>query len=102
MQEGDSKTPEGIYKLDFKKSDSAFHKAFHISYPNSNDIAKAKAGGVNPGGSIMIHGQKNGLGWLSFASQHFDWTNGCIALTNSEIDVMWEIVKVDTIVEILP
>ncbi len=102
MQEGDGKTPEGIYKLDLKKSDSAFHKAFHISYPDTNDMVTAKARGVKPGGNIMIHGQKNGLGWLSFASQHFDWTNGCIALTNSEIDVMWEIVKEGTRVEIYP
>lgn len=102
MQEGDGKTPEGTYKLDYRKSDSSFYKAFHISYPNPIDIASAKARGVNPGGNIMIHGQKNGLGWLDFASQHFDWTNGCIALKDSEIDVMWNIIKEGTTVEILP
>lgn len=102
MQEGDGKTPEGIYKLDYRKSDSAFYKAFHISYPNTNDIASVKARGVNPGGNIMIHGQKNGLGWLAFASQYFDWTNGCVALKNSDIDLIWELVKEGTTVEISP
>ncbi|MFZ3018827.1 MAG: L,D-transpeptidase family protein [Gallionella sp.] len=102
IQEGDERTPEGLYKLDYKKADSAFHKAFHISYPNAQDIAAAKSRDVNPGGNIMIHGQKNGLGWLSSISQRFDWTNGCIALTDSEIDVMWEQVKEGTAVEISP
>lgn len=101
-QEGDGKTPEGIYQLDYKKSDSAFYKAFHISYPNTNDIASAKVRGVNPGGNIMIHGQKNGFGWLAFASRYLNWTNGCIALKDSEIDVMWEAVKEGTTIEILP
>lgn len=102
MQEGDGKTPEGNYKLDYRKSNSAFYKAFHISYPNTNDLASAKVLGVNPGGNIMIHGQKNGLGWLAFASQHFDWTNGCVALKNSDIDLMWKFVREGTTVEISP
>lgn len=101
-QEGDGKTPEGAYVLDYKKSDSTFHKAIHISYPNAQDIAAAKARGVTPGGQIMIHGQKNGLGWLSFVSQRFDWTNGCIALTNKDMDILWSVVKEDTKVEIYP
>ena len=66
-QEGDGKTPEGVYTLDYKISESAFHKAFHVSYPNAQDVASAKARGVNPGGQIMIHGQKNGFGWLAFS-----------------------------------
>lgn len=102
IQEGDGRTPEGLYKLDYKKADSAFYKAFHISYPNAQDIAAAKSRGVNPGGNIMIHGQKNGLGWLSSISQHFNWTNGCVALTDSEIDVVWEQIKEGTAVEISP
>jgi murein L,D-transpeptidase YafK len=100
MQEGDGRTPEGTYILDFKKPDSAFYKAIHISYPDFNDIASAKARGVNPGGQIMIHGQKNGLGWLSFISQRFDWTNGCVALSNADMEVLWSIVKQGTKVEI--
>lgn len=71
-REGDGKTPEGKYTLDYKKADSAFYKAIHISYPNARDIAQASTQKVAPGGQIMIHGQKNGLGWLSFISQHFD------------------------------
>lgn len=102
MQEGDSKTPEGAYVLDYKKPDSAFHKAIHISYPNAGDSASAKARGVAPGGQVMIHGQKNGLGWLSFINQRFDWTSGCIALSNRDMDVLWSLVKVGTRIEILP
>jgi murein L,D-transpeptidase YafK len=102
MQEGDERTPEGSYTLDYKKSDSAFYKAIHISYPNQKDIASAKARGVQPGGQIMIHGQKNGLGWLSLINQHFDWTNGCVALSNSDMDVVWALVQAGTPIEILP
>jgi murein L,D-transpeptidase YafK len=101
-QEGDERTPEGKYFLDYKKSDSSFYKAIHISYPNEEDIAKAKEKGVNHGGLIMIHGQKNGLGWLSWISQNFNWTNGCIAVTNSEMDEIWNLVKIGTPIEILP
>ena len=102
QQEGDQRTPEGKYILDYKKPDSAFHKAIHISYPNEADKARAKEKGVNPGGFIMIHGQKNGLGWLSWLSQSFNWTDGCIAVTNEEMDEIWNLVKVGTLIEIQP
>jgi murein L,D-transpeptidase YafK len=101
QQEGDEKTPEGKYFLDYKKEDSAFYKAIHISYPNQKDIENAKKLGVNPGGLIMIHGQRNGLGWLSFASQFFNWTNGCIAVTNSEMEEIWQAVNAGTPIEIV-
>ena len=101
QQEGDERTPEGKYLLDYKKDDSAFYKAIHISYPNQNDIENAKKRGVNPGGFIMIHGQRNGLSWLSFASQFFNWTNGCIAVTNSEMDEIWLAVDAGTPIEIV-
>lgn len=101
-QEGDERTPEGNYILDYKKSDSSFYKAIHISYPNKKDKARAKENGVDPGGLIMIHGQKNGLGWLSWLSQKFNWTNGCIAVTNREMDEIWGLVKVGTPIEIQP
>lgn len=101
-KEGDRKTPEGKYALDYKKPDSAFYKAIHISYPNANDISQARTHNVLPGGQVMIHGQKNGLGWLSFITQHFDWTSGCIALTNSDMDILWPLVREGTTVEILP
>ena len=95
-QEGDQRTPEGQYILDYKKSDSAFYKAIHISYPNKTDIKNAQKKGVNPGGQIMIHGQKNGLGWLSLLTQRFNWTAGCIAVTNKEMEEIWNLVEVNT------
>ncbi|WNV06637.1 L,D-transpeptidase family protein [Candidatus Methylospira mobilis] len=101
-QEGDGKTPEGVYLLDYKKSDSAFHKAIHISYPGERDIASAQARDMEPGGLIMIHGQKNGLGWLSFISRYLNWTNGCIALSNADMDQVWDLVKEGTKIELLP
>ena len=102
QQEGDEKTPEGEYILDYKKEKSSFYKAIHISYPNEGDVFNAKVKGVNPGGAIMIHGQKNGLGQLSWLTQRVNWTNGCIAVTNIEMDEIWEAVKVGTPIEILP
>ena len=100
QQEGDERTPEGSYILDYKKEDSAFHRSIHISYPNEADRRTAAANGVDPGGLIMIHGQRNYLGWLSFITQRFNWTDGCIAVTNSEMDEMWEAVPVNTPIEI--
>jgi murein L,D-transpeptidase YafK len=100
QQEGDEKTPEGEYTLDYKKEDSAFYRAMHISYPNENDKTNAKRFGVSPGGFIMVHGQRNWLGWLAPISQRFNWTNGCIALTNSEMDEFMELVKVGTKIHI--
>ncbi len=102
QQEGDERTPEGKYILDYKKLDSSFYKAIHISYPSEADKKRAKANAVNPGGQIMIHGQKNGLGWMSWLIQQFDWTNGCIAVTNTEIDEIWKLVKSGTPIEIQP
>jgi murein L,D-transpeptidase YafK len=100
QQEGDERTPEGHYTLDFKKADSAFYKAIHISYPNDADKQSAAERGVDPGGAIMIHGQRNWLGWLSFITQRFNWTDGCIAVTNSEMDEIWQMVSVPTPIEI--
>ncbi|WP_417551992.1 L,D-transpeptidase family protein [Marinomonas fungiae] len=100
QQEGDERTPEGEYILDYKKEDSSFHRAMHISYPNQEDIANAEKLGVSPGGFIMVHGQRNWLGWISPISQRFNWTNGCIALTNSEMDEFMTLVKVGTTIEI--
>ena len=102
QKEGDERTPEGSYILDYKNDDSGFYKAIHISYPNENDKKRAKKLGVNPGGAIMIHGQKNGLGWFSWVSQHFNWTDGCIAVKNSEMDEIWEFLDVGTPIKIKP
>jgi murein L,D-transpeptidase YafK len=100
QQEGDEKTPEGNYTLDYKKEDSSFYRAMHISYPNANDRQQAKQRGVSAGGFIMIHGQKNGFGWLSILMQQFNWTNGCIALTNAEMDEFMSLVAVGTPIHI--
>lgn len=102
QQEGDEKTPEGQYILDYKKENSSFYKSIHISYPNEVDVSNAKAKGVKPGGAIMIHGQRNGLSRLSWLTQRVNWTNGCIAVTNIEMDEIWGAVKVGTPIEILP
>ncbi len=102
QKEGDERTPEGKYILDYKKEDSSFYKSIHISYPNEADKKNAKESSVNPGGFIMIHGQKNGLGWLSFITQRFNWTDGCIAVSNSAMDEIWQAVDVGTPIEINP
>ncbi|MCK5829714.1 MAG: L,D-transpeptidase family protein [Methylococcales bacterium] len=102
QQQGDEKTPEGKYILDYKNADSSFYKSIHISYPNEDDIFNAKIKGVNPGGLIMIHGQKNGLDKLSWLYQRVNWTKGCIAVTNIEMDEIWAAVEVGIPIEILP
>lgn len=99
-QEGDQKTPEGTYTLDYKKEDSSFYRAMHVSYPNETDKENAKKLGVSPGGFIMVHGQRNWLGWLAPITQLFNWTNGCIALTNDEMDEFMDLVKVGTPIQI--
>ncbi len=102
QQVGDERTPEGKYILDYKKKNSSFYKAIHVSYPNAKDKKRAKQKGVNPGGQIMIHGQKNGLGWLSFITQNINWTDGCIAVSDDAMDEIWNAVDVGTPVEIKP
>ena len=100
QKEGDERTPEGTYTLDSKKEDSAFYRAMHISYPNEEDKENAKKRGESPGGFVMVHGQRNGLGWLAPILQNFNWTNGCIALTNVEMDEFMELVNAGTPVQI--
>ncbi|BBB32223.1 conserved hypothetical protein [Thermotomaculum hydrothermale] len=102
IKEGDSKTPEGLYVLDYKNLNSKFYKSIHISYPNKQDIERARKLHVNPGGDIMIHGQKNGWEMFSFIMQRFNWTRGCIALSNKDMDEVWKSVKVGTPIKILP
>lgn len=102
QQEGDKKTPEGHYTLDYKKPNSSFYKAIHISYPNEQDKAEAKKRGVSPGGAIMVHGQPNGFEWAESATQSYNWTHGCIALKNKDLDAVWNAVDAGTPIEILP
>ena len=102
QRQGDERTPEGRYTLTHKNLNSSFYKSVHISYPNAQDREKARTMGVNPGGDIMIHGQKNGVEWLTPLSQLFNWTDGCVALTNSDMDRVWDSVDPGTPIEIDP
>ena len=72
----------------------------HVSYPNKADVKNAKAKGIDPGGFIMVHGQRNWLGSLAFIAQNFDWTNGCIAITNDEMDEFMSLVDIGTKIQI--
>lgn len=101
-QEGDGRTPEGVYLIDFHKADSDFHRALHICYPSADDTRRAAALGVSPGGDIMIHGLRNGTGLIGAAHRLRDWTAGCIAVTDSEIEEIWRAVPDGTPIEIRP
>lgn len=101
-REGDNRTPEGIYRIDRHHSQSRFHRALHISYPDAEDIAHARALGVSTGGDIMIHGLPNRLGWLGRLHRLRDWTAGCIAVTDGEIEEIERAVPDGTVVEITP
>lgn len=102
QREGDRRTPEGRYVLDARKADSAFFRALHVSYPNAQDRARAKRAGVPPGSAIMVHGQPNGMGALAAVTQQRDWTDGCIALTDEDMQRVWDLVRVPTPIEIAP
>lgn len=101
-REGDGRTPEGSYVIDSRKADSSFHRALHINYPRPDQTEAAAREGRNPGSLIMIHGLRNGLGWLGRLHRAADWTAGCIAVTNPEIEEIWRVVPDGTPVEILP
>lgn len=99
---GDQRTPEGDYILDRKNDRSNFYKAIHISYPNAFDRERAEKLGMSPGGSIMIHGQPNVKTWSDDVTQTFNWTNGCIAVTDSQMDEIWDAVEPGTPIKIQP
>ncbi len=101
-REGDAKTPEGSYTLDYKLEDSAFFRAIHISYPNRRDLARAEAKGVSPGGKIMIHGLPNDMSAEDVGHPWIDWTQGCIAVTNREMKELWSMIRPGTPIEIHP
>ncbi len=102
QREGDGRTPEGRYVLDWRNGNSGYHRSIHVSYPGEADTERARSAGEDPGGMIMIHGQRNYFGWLSPVTQRFDWTNGCIAVTNAEMDEIWDLVENGTPIEIRP
>ncbi len=101
-QQGDHKTPEGSYVLDRRNARSQFHRALHISYPNAKDREQARKRGIAPGGDIMLHGLPNGYGAIGTAHRLKDWTDGCIAVTNEEIEEIWGLVPDGNPIEIRP
>lgn len=101
--QGDEKTPEGRYTLDYGNPQSRYHLSLHVSYPNAADTAYAASRGRHPGGQIFIHGQPNALpGGEQGARVPGDWTDGCIAVSNAEIEALWEAVPDGTSIDILP
>lgn len=102
QHEGDSRTPEGRYIIDGKNPNSSFHLSLKISYPNRADTQKARRKGLSPGGAIMIHGTPGGLSTLNAMGFYSDWTAGCIAITNAEIEELFAAVRVGTPIVIRP
>jgi murein L,D-transpeptidase YafK len=101
-RQGDHKTPEGVYVLDSRNARSQFYKSIHISYPNASDRAAARQKGVPPGGEVFVHGLPNGYGWVGGSHRLKDWTDGCVAVTDQEIDEIWQAVADGTPIEIRP
>lgn len=101
-RQGDNRTPEGIYVIEGRNPDSKYHLSLRISYPNEKDRARAKELGVPPGGDIMIHGIKNELAWVGEAHSGIDWTKGCVAVTDEEIEEIARVAPNGTVVEIRP
>lgn len=102
LAEGDNKTPEGTYRLDTRNPDSDYFLSIHISYPNSKDWREASAKGLSPGGQIMIHGQPNNPTYSAAYYRQQDWTNGCIALSNSDMIDIWLMTPNDIPIDIRP
>lgn len=101
-RQGDHRTPEGVYRIDAKNAHSHYHLALHVSYPDAKDRERARKLGVSPGGDIMIHGLPDRYAYLGLLQSKYDWTDGCIAVSNSEIEEIWKLVPVETPVEIRP
>ena len=101
-KKGDGRTPEGTYLIDRRNPNSRYHLSLGISYPNSKDIAQAKAAGVDPGGDIFIHGQPNKRSERKRAKKTIDWTAGCIAVKNEEIEEIYAMVNEGTVITLRP
>ncbi len=100
-QEGDERTPEGSYVIDYRNPESKYHLSLHIDYPRQQDVEHARKKGVSPGGNIFIHGVPNGMESASGKLAGRDWTDGCIAVSNQEIEEIWRLVRDGTPIEIL-
>lgn len=99
---GDGRTPEGLYRLDWRNPNSSFYRSIHVSYPNQKDLQRAQKLGASPGGDIMIHGLPNGREAIGSEHAKWDWTDGCIAVTNEEMDEIWLAIENGTVIEIRP
>jgi len=102
LEAGDGRTPEGSYMIDRRNMASQYHLALHISYPDEDDLKRAAAHGVKPGGEIMIHGEPNYLNTEGRKWLKPDWTAGCVGLKNPEVDEVWRLVDDGTTVDIYP
>lgn len=100
QQEGDKKTPDGIYVIDWRNEKSSFYRSLHISYPDKKDIERAQRQNVSAGSHIMIHGLRNGFGFFGRFHLLTDWTQGCVAVTNAEMDELWKAIPDGTPIEI--
>ena len=102
LAEGDKRTPEGFYWIDWRKESDKFNLSLHISYPNAQDMRRAQQEGVRPGSMIMIHGTPRDDEYPEWFFSSLDWTDGCIAMRNNDIRELWNLVKDGTLVEIRP
>lgn len=102
VRQGDNRTPEGRYVIDGRNPSSSYYKALHISYPNASDVSNARKLGVSPGGEVLIHGLPSGFEDLGASHADLNWTRGCIAVSNEEMDEIWELVADGTPVRIVP
>jgi len=102
QQQGDMRTPEGFYWIDWRKTSDKYNLAMHISYPNARDLAHAQAKGVPPGDMIMLHGTPLDEEYPEWFFHTLDWTEGCIALRNDDMEEIWQLVRNGTLIEIRP
>lgn len=102
LREGDLRTPEGFYWIDWRRKSEKYNLSMHISYPNARDQAQAKAAGVKPGSMIMIHGTPLDDEYPEWFFHTLDWTEGCIAMKNADMREVWALVKDGTLIEIRP
>jgi hypothetical protein len=99
---GDNRTPEGLYYIEGHNPASKYHLSLRVSYPNDPDIAEARSRGLAPGGDIMVHGLPRGFENVGAEHRQRDWTNGCIAVTNAEIEEIWSAIPDGAAIQIKP
>jgi len=102
IQKGDGRTPEGVFRVDFKNSQSKYHMALHVSYPDAAHLQRANQLGVSPGGDIMVHGLPPAYADYGASHREFDWTEGCIAVTDKEIEEIWHAIPSGAAIQIKP